>query len=291
MGGEIGAQSVDGAGSLFWFTARFARAPVEPTAHARKLDGIGGLILSGDELFAQIVERYMTSWSMQSRRVLSRSDVTHAVKSAGGPTWVVVADLDDIGLPDVGISVDALHAIVPDRIIAIGKDSPLRKPIRASSLFDAITDVADKRGVALGPETAHVPPSAAPLTNGPVLVAEDNARLLRLLKLQFDELGIPVTFVADGLEAIEALRHEHYAMVFMDCQMPNLDGLSATKAIREEERRSGGHVPIAAMTANAFAEDRNACIAAGMDDYLAKPVRLADLRAMIERWSNHSVRT
>jgi PAS domain S-box-containing protein len=291
MGGEIGAQSVDGAGSLFWFTARFARAPVEPTAHARKLDGIGGLILSGDELFAQIVERYMTSWSMQSRRVLSRSDVTHAVKSAGGPTWVVVADLDDMGLPDVGISVDALHAIVPDRIIAIGKDSLLRKPIRASSLFDAITDVADRRGVALGPEPAQVAAGPAPPTNGRVLVAEDNARLLRLLKLQFDELGVPATFVSDGLEAIDALRREHYAMVFMDCQMPNLDGLSATKAIREEERCSGAHVPIAAMTANAFAEDRDACIAAGMDDYLAKPVRLGDLRAMIERWSNRSVRT
>jgi CheY-like chemotaxis protein len=70
-----------------------------------------------------------------------------------------------------------------------------------------------------------------------------------------------------------------------------LDGIAATKAIREEERRTGGHVPIAAMTANAFAEDRDACIAAGMDDYLAKPVRLADLRTMIERWSGRSVLT
>ncbi len=130
-----------------------------------------------------------------------------------------------------------------------------------------------------------------PLTNGRILVAEDNTRLLRLLKLQFDELGVPVTFVSDGLEAIEALQREHYSLVFMDCQMPNLDGIAATKAIREEERRTGGHVPIAAMTANAFAEDRDACIAAGMDDYLAKPVRLADLRTMIERWSGRSVRT
>jgi PAS domain S-box-containing protein len=291
MGGEIGAQSVDGAGSLFWFTARFARAPVKPAVQERRLDGIGGLILSGDELFAQIVERYMASWSMQSRRVLSRSDVTQAVKSAGGPTWVVVADLDDIGLPDVGITVEALRELVPDRVIAIGKDGPLRKPIRASALFDAITYVADAKGARLRPEPAHPEPEVAPLRNGRVLVAEDNARLLRLLKLQFDELGVPVTFVSDGLEAIEALRREHFSLVFMDCQMPNLDGLSATKAIREEERRSGGHVPIAAMTANAFAEDRDACIAAGMDDYLAKPVRLGDLRTMIERWSNRSVRT
>jgi CheY-like chemotaxis protein len=74
-------------------------------------------------------------------------------------------------------------------------------------------------------------------------------------------------------------------MIFMDCQMPNMDGMSATKVIRDEERESGGHIPIVAMTANAFAEDREACLAAGMDDYLAKPVKLADLRAVIERWS------
>jgi two-component system sensor histidine kinase/response regulator len=291
MGGEIGAQSVDGDGSLFWFTARFARAPVLPAVQVRQLVGIGGLIVSGDDLFAQIVERYMTTWSMESRRVLSRSEVTHALKSVDGPTWVVVADLDDIGLPDIGVTIDALRAIVPDRVIAIGKDGPLRKPIRASSLFDAITHAADMKGAHPRSESAAAEPDTTPLTNGPVLVAEDNARLLRLLKLQFDELGVPVTFVSDGLQAIEALRREHYSLVFMDCQMPNLDGLSATKAIREEESRTGGHVPIAAMTANAFAEDRAACIAAGMDDYLAKPVRLGDLRTMIERWSNRSVRS
>jgi signal transduction histidine kinase/ActR/RegA family two-component response regulator len=289
MGGEIGAQSVDGAGSLFWFTARFARAPVEPAVHERKLEGIGGLILSGDELFAQIVERYMTSWSMQSRRVFSRSDVIRAVQSIDAPTWVVVADLDDIGLPDAGITVDALRAIAPDRVIAIGQGGPLRKPIRASSLFDAINDVGNIKRIGLPRHGPSTEPHSALFTNGRVLVAEDNARLLRLLKLQFDELGVPVTFVSDGLEAIEALRREQYSLVFMDCQMPNLDGLSAAKAIREEERVTGAHVPIAAMTANAFAEDRDACLAAGMDDYLPKPVRLGDLRAMIERWSNHSL--
>ena len=122
--------------------------------------------------------------------------------------------------------------------------------------------------------------------SGPVLVAEDNERLRRLLKLQFDDLGVPVTFVSDGLEAVEAARREPYAMVFMDCQMPNMDGLEATRAIRADELRTGSaRVPITAMTANAFAEDRVACLAAGMDDYLSKPVKLADLRGMLERWA------
>ncbi len=122
-------------------------------------------------------------------------------------------------------------------------------------------------------------------TNGTVLVAEDNEPLRRLLKQQFEDLGVAVTFVFDGRQALEAIRSERYAMVFMDCQMPNLDGLDATKLIRHEERLTGQHLPITAMTANAFAEDRAACLAAGMDDYLSKPVKLADLRAKIERWT------
>ncbi len=132
---------------------------------------------------------------------------------------------------------------------------------------------------------AHAVPAAAPIATNTILVAEDNVPLQRLLKLQFDELGQNVTFVADGKAALDAVARERFAMIFMDCQMPELDGLEATKRIRDTERARGGHVPIAAMTANAFAEDRAACLAAGMDDYLPKPVRLADLRSMIERWT------
>jgi CheY-like chemotaxis protein len=185
------------------------------------------------------------------------------------------------------VTIAVLQSIVPERIITIGKERPLTKPVHRSSLFNAIvkavTVVADApAAVDVEPE----PEPAAPLAplRDPVLVAEDDARLRRLLKLQFEELGIPVKFVADGLAAVEAVRDDSFAMVLMDCQMPELDGLAATKAIRDAERRTGTHVAIAAMTANAFADDRDACIAAGMDDYLAKPVKLADLRAMVERW-------
>ena len=80
-------------------------------------------------------------------------------------------------------------------------------------------------------------------------------------------------------------------MMFMDCQMPNMDGLTATLRIRDEERQTGEHLPIVAMTANAFSEDREACLAAGMDDYLAKPVKLADLRGVIDRWAKRGLRS
>jgi two-component system sensor histidine kinase/response regulator len=121
--------------------------------------------------------------------------------------------------------------------------------------------------------------------SGTVLVAEDNEHLQDVLRLQFEAIGVSATFVLDGRAALAALHERSYAMVFMDCQMPELDGIATTKQIRLDERAHGGHVPIAAMTASAFPEDRAACTAAGMDDYLAKPVKLADLRAVVERWT------
>jgi PAS domain S-box-containing protein len=290
MGGEIGVQSAPGAGSLFWFTARFARVPAAGPPKNRTLNGVGGLILSGDDTFAEIIARYMQSWSMASRRAVEREDLTRAFAADDGVTWIALADLDDIGVDDIGLTLDILRAVGPARVIAIGKDGPLLKPVRQSDLFYAITKVVDdKRGTAGAVAKPRTPPAAAGV-HGAILVAEDNVRLLQLLKLQFERLGVPVTFVSDGLQAVEALRRHTYSLVFMDCQMPNMDGLAATKAIREAESGTGRHVPIAAMTANAFAEDRDACIAAGMDDYLAKPVKLADLRAMIERWSAQTVR-
>jgi CheY-like chemotaxis protein len=200
--------------------------------------------------------------------------------------WVAIVDLDSLSTVDLGATIDIVSAIMPKRVIAVGNDRPLRKPLRQSQLFDSIVKaVMPDHPLPVVPASG-VPSDAVSREHAPVLVAEDNARLQRLLKLQFDDLGVPVTFVSDGRQAVEAARNERYAMIFMDCQMPNMDGLAATRAIREEERRSGNvRVPISAMTANAFAEDRAACLEAGMDDYLPKPVRLADLRGMLDRWS------
>jgi CheY-like chemotaxis protein len=285
MGGEVGVDSVPGAGSLFWFTADFETAPEGAAATPKRaIDGVGGLILSGDDTFAQIVERYMTSWRMQSRRAGNRDDLVQALQS-GGPAWVAIVDLENVGLADIGVTVDILRAIVPERVIPIGKDGPLRKPLRQSYLFDAIVKAAGT-----GQPEAASPPDRGQADvaiehRAPILIAEDNAQLRRLLRLQFESIGVPVTFVTDGVQAVATPDRGHYGMMFMDCQMPNMDGLAATRAIREDERRTGGHIPIVAMTANAFAEDRDACLAAGMDDYLAKPVKLDELRAMVERWS------
>ncbi len=147
------------------------------------------------------------------------------------------------------------------------------------------------RPQAAGEESAGAPPLAAAdavrasSAAHKILVAEDNAGLREILVHQFARLGGAATIVGNGREAVEALAREPFALVFMDCHMPEMDGFAATRAIRAAERGTGLHVPIVAMTANAFKEDREACLAAGMDDYLAKPVRLDDLRGIVERWA------
>lgn len=287
MGGELGVQSEPGSGSAFWFTARFARSDSAAGVEPLELDNVAGLIVSSDHTFAQIVARYMDSWGMRSYHASSRAEMQTALQDAQASTWLAIVDGADAGTPDLREVLDAVHALEPARLIVVGSGS-LRKPLRQSYLFDAIARAARGERPATAQSAtpvAAVSAAHAPSTATPILVAEDNAQLQGLLKLQFDELDVPVKFVSDGRQAIEAIRDGKYAMVFMDCQMPNMDGLTATKAIRLAERETGEHLPITAMTANAFAEDRAACLAAGMDDYLSKPIRLDNLRAMIARWS------
>ena len=286
MGGEFGVQSEPGAGSVFWFTARFERSSATAARPALTLENVAGLIVSSDEVLAQIVSRYMDAWGLPSHHARTRDEMHAALEAGNASTWLAIVDGDDLAVPALREVVDALHALEPARVIVIGGGS-LRKPVRQSYLFDAIVRAidVDQSDTAPASNRKAVDMGTLPSPDAPVLVAEDNTRLQSLLKLQFDELGIPVTFVPDGRAAVEAVRNGNFAMVFMDCQMPDMDGLAATRAIRLAESETGKHIPITAMTANAFAEDKAACLAAGMDDYLSKPVRLDNLRAAIERWT------
>jgi CheY-like chemotaxis protein len=118
-----------------------------------------------------------------------------------------------------------------------------------------------------------------------ILVAEDHPVNRKLAQQQLKKLGYTADFAVDGREAIEAVQRERYDVVFMDCQMPEVDGFRATREIRAWEASRGRHTPIIAMTASALEGDRDACLAAGMDDYLSKPVQLAAVQATIERFA------
>jgi len=152
----------------------------------------------------------------------------------------------------------------------------LMKPVKQSELFNAIA-------AALGGEAAEIavrqPAGPAAVTLPPlrILLAEDSVVNQRLAVAILEKHGHGVTVAGDGQAALELLRDGAFDLVLMDVEMPNLDGLEATAAIRQRERDGGGHVPVIAMTAHAMKGDRERCLEAGMDDYVSKPIRAADL--------------
>jgi two-component system sensor histidine kinase/response regulator len=117
----------------------------------------------------------------------------------------------------------------------------------------------------------------------PILIAEDNLINQKVIERMVQKLGYPVDLVANGREAIDALSRLAYALIFMDCQMPEIDGFEACREIRKRQA-GGARVPIVAITANAMKGDRERCLAAGMDDYVSKPFKQDDLRTVIDRW-------
>ena len=157
----------------------------------------------------------------------------------------------------------------------------LTKPVRRAALLETLAEV-------LG-DVEHLearerrPRRAAVSSRGRVLVAEDNPVNQLVIETMLRRRGFAVDIADDGLEAVERLDPARHDAVFMDCQMPNLDGYEATARIRADEPPDR-HVPIVAMTAHAFAGDRERCLRAGMDDYLSKPLRAEDLDPVLERW-------
>ena len=149
------------------------------------------------------------------------------------------------------------------------------------------------RLLAPGPETVAVRAAVPQEQRGPgraargdVVGAERSREVARrVAALQLEKLGCHVEVASNGIEAVEMATRLHFDVNFLDCQMPEMDGYEATAEIRRREA-GGRHVPIVAMTAHAMAGDRDRCLVAGMDDYLAKPVRLPDLKAALRRWAS-----
>jgi CheY-like chemotaxis protein len=181
---------------------------------------------------------------------------------------------------------------------AAGIDASLSKPVKQSRLFDCLVTVIGKTGAAeLGvpkPGAAPLPPLSAGLrarlAGTRILLAEDNVVNQKVALTLLKKLGCTADAVGSGGEVLEALQRIPYSLIFMDCQMPEMDGLEATRLIRKRELVSGRACPwkspvhIIALTASAMQGDREKCLAVGMNDYISKPVRLGELQAALERW-------
>lgn len=162
----------------------------------------------------------------------------------------------------------------------------LAKPVRQAQLYDCIATVMHTASAsAPTPASTGTSPAAARSWRGTrVLVVEDNVVNQRVAVRILEKLDCRADVAANGLEAVEALARSAYDCIFMDCQMPEMDGYEATAALRQRERRTAQHTPIIAMTANAMQGDRERCLAAGMDDYIGKPIKSGELLAMLRKW-------
>jgi len=190
------------------------------------------------------------------------------------------------------------HARADRALQASGIDAALSKPVKQSRLFDCLVGVIGKAETASlsAPKHGTAPASPFPaeiretLEGARILVAEDNAVNQKVALALLKKLGCSAEAVGNGIEALQALQRVPYPLVFMDCQMPEMDGFEATRLIRRRERDAGQACPwlapvhIIALTASAMQGDREKCLAAGMNDYVPKPVRLGELQAALERW-------
>ncbi|MBV8642548.1 MAG: response regulator [Candidatus Eremiobacteraeota bacterium] len=300
MEGEIGIESVPGRGSTFWFTIPFARSRAGAALHTRRreLRGTRLLVVEDDPRMLELLRRTLEGWGIHAGKVSNaRAALRLLVRAAerGEPFDTVLTDFA-LGHPDgleLGRSIRAHPLLARTGLIMItahddaalagaarmaGFSAFLVKPATQSALYDAIAGVVEDRS-----EVGERAPAAPPRAER-VLIAEDNPVNQRLATRQLERLGFTPLLASNGAEAVEIHARELLDLILMDVQMPVLDGYEATAQIRRAELRTRCHAVIVAMTANARGEDRDACLAAGMDDYIAKPVGLADLRRVIERW-------
>ncbi len=314
MGGEIGVESVAGRGSTFWFTARLDKQPAGSTAvqpGAPNLNGLRALIVDDNATNRKILSHQLSSWGMNHEEAQSgvrALELLRAAVASGEPYDLAVLDLmmpqmdgfelaraikADADLAGVRLMLLTSCGQRGDGAIArkAGFAAYITKPVRQSQLFDCLNRVVSaEAGSGAAPSdapsrvlTKHMLNETLMISPRLILLAEDNIVNQKVAVRQFQKLGYHADVVGNGREALEALERVPYDLVLMDCQMPELDGYEATAEIRRREGEAK-RTPIVAMTAHALEGDREKCIAAGMDDYVSKPVKSEELARVLQRF-------
>jgi two-component system sensor histidine kinase/response regulator len=307
MGGQIGVKSQPGLGSTFWFTARFERAQSEGAAESPPRVSLAGhrvLIVDDNETNRTILRQQLTYWGVGTASAEKGEGALLALRSAaaeGTPFDVAILDMQMPGMDGLTLArtIKSDAKIAKVRLVlvtsfghagqgrearAAGITGYLTKPVDESDLHDCLVDVIFGRpkGRPRALVTRHSIREDRPWAETRVLVAEDNEVNQKVAVRILEKLGYRVDVVGTGREAVEACSRYVYSAVLMDNQMPELDGFAATQRIRDQEGGSR-HTPIIAMTASAMTGDRERCLAAGMDDYVAKPVSPETLGQALRR--------
>jgi CheY-like chemotaxis protein len=314
MGGTIGVESMPGMGSSFWFTLPLPldhepeTIPV-PIGH---LSNLRVLIVDDIEVNRRVLREQVASWHMRSDSLPSGTGVVQALREAHALEDPYQFVLLDFQMPDIdgaalaaSIKADPLvadtclvmltsvgHWNEVRRMEGCSVDACLVKPIRQSQLLNILTLLWSKR---ISPSMA--PPVESTATadktslasafagvNVRILVAEDNVVNQKVAVRMLQRMGLRADVAANGLEAVQMFGMVPYDLILMDCHMPELDGYEASRQIRRLETADRA-VVIVAMTAEAMAGAREACLAAGMDDYISKPVRVQDLVTVLQKWA------
>lgn len=285
MGGSVGFESQPGRGSTFWFTVRLETGEA---AAARSVAELRALVVDPSERGRAVLTQNFLNWGVAFDEASNARDAIAQLARATYDFVFVASTLSDLEPP----AFAALARALPDppralylvgdfgalelaQAVAHGFTGTLVKPVQQQQLFDALAGATQQP---LLSENG----AASPSPGGSVLVVDDNATNRLVGKAQVQALGYAVEVASGGPEALELLRARRFDVVLMDCQMPGMDGYETTRAIRQME---GSHrTPIVAVTANAQASERRNVLDAGMDDYVAKPLRKRELSDVLQKW-------
>lgn len=313
LGGDIGVDSEPGRGSTFWFTAVFQKVIERPEAPEAppSFKGARVLLATSNTTATASLKDYLESWKCGCDEITRGDMLVDRLREAATfkrPYRIAMIDIDmaDLDFERVGRVIKSDPALVETLLVAVtgaplrgdaamlrpaGFSGYIRKQCDASQLYNTIAEIVRLAGHTDGNGPLVTRHSLAERKKqqkrkATVLLAEDNLMNQRLTVRLLDKVGYSADVVSNGREAVDAVRKSRYDLILMDCQMPEMDGFDATAEIRRIE---GGerHTLICALTANAMVGDRERCLAAGMDDYISKPIGLDELQRALTRLLVH----
>ena len=311
MGGQIGVESSLGSGSTFWFRIKLGKAHRQAQvsqAPAPELAGRRVLVVDHHPANSEVMQYYLKSWRLRPTLATSGNRalaLLYKKAESGVPYDLAVVDdeLEDVKGLELARTMHSDQILADTPVVLLrpfgnrldpsmarlaGVTAVLSKPFLRDRLLETLTRLFVPTRATEESEPQQPVKEASPTGSSArelsILLAEDNAVNQMLAVRLLEKIGFRADVVENGLDAVDRVRSGRYNLVLMDCQMPEMDGYQATAEIRRLEAGKR-HTNIVAVTANAMRGDREKCLTAGMDDYLAKPIQLAKLKSVLERWS------
>lgn len=310
MGGSIDVESLPGRGSKFWFTIKLSECTVPvPTVSYRiipELRGVRILCVDDNEINREIVKRQAESWQLRCDVAVNAAEglsmlkkavidgdryvlalIDHVMPGMNGIEMIqIMRQLKEISSTPIMILSSMGSVFLPEELKELNVSMTLVKPIRPAKLYESIVSILR---VILGiKEMAFEEKSSLQVErkSNRILLAEDNPINQQVATRILAKLGYHADVVTNGLEVLDQVARVPYDLIFMDCQMPMMDGYTATIELRKREKQQGNHssIPIIAMTAHALKGDREKCLEVGMNDYISKPIDINALEEVVEKW-------